>query len=463
MHLYALDANISRIRRDYDVIDSDNLHEEMSDESDHIEDFEDESNEIQPEGQHVEEAKDEPGAKFKDLIKTGNSNEGEGDANKSDSWSIEEIDDEDYNPSFLSYAAGDSGMSENNKMISNSWEKVEKSEEKLKDSKIEYIPSQSSEFQEINFWLDELNLEENHQQILNKKQISHPLANKNEVELEGSAFDEPEVKEEILVNNQRFENNFFNKKFEEDKAEMYYPVAEIKKEKKINPKHRQNKWSVYEPVFATKIHQLAGNEIPNEPLFKHFASQIKMSFVGMTEEEADKLMRIDETYPELSNQDVVLAKPGSVIKKCWRLKNLGTKQWPKDTRIVSVTDNLLFVPPRIIDHLKPGEMMDVGINIYIPESELGENNLKEYIMRLFCDELKCFGEPIIITCHIDTQLFDDTMSNQNEEDTDVPRVASEGPFVENYEIAKELYHTRKECFAKIVYDLQKAELYKNSV
>lgn len=220
---------------------------------------------------------------------------------------------------------------------------------------------------------------------------------------------------------------------------------------------------MYAPVFATKIHKLAGNEIPNEPLFKHFASQIKMSFVGMTEEEADKLMRIDETYPELSNQDVVLAKPGSVIKKCWRLKNLGTKQWPKDTRIVSVTDNLLFVPPRIIDHLKPGEMMDVGINIYIPESELGENNLKEYIMRLFCDELKCFGEPIIITCQIDTQLYNDTVAYQSEEDIEVPRVATEGPFVENYEIAKELYHTRKECFAKIVYDLQKAEVYKNSV
>ena len=220
---------------------------------------------------------------------------------------------------------------------------------------------------------------------------------------------------------------------------------------------------MFEPVFASKIHQLAGNEIPNEPLFKLFTSQLKMSFVGMSEEEADKLMRIDETYPELSNNDVILAKPGSVLKKCWRIKNLGSRQWPKDTRIVSVTDNLLFVPPKITNHLKSGEMMDIGINIYIPNSESGENNLKEYIMRLFCDELKCFGEPIIVTCHIDTNTFNEAQFMQDEEDIETPRVATEGTFVQNYEIAKELYYTRKEPFAKIVMDLQKAEVYKHSI
>lgn len=154
MHLYALDANISRIRRDYDVIDSDHLNDEVSDESDHIEDDQydqDDQDNIQPDYQHVEEAKNLEGKQFQDLIKTGNSNEGEGDAVKSDSGSIEEIDDDNYNPSFLSYAVEDSGMSENNKNVRNSQEGVGKSDEKPKGSEIDYAPRQNSEFQEINF------------------------------------------------------------------------------------------------------------------------------------------------------------------------------------------------------------------------------------------------------------------------------------------------------------------------
>lgn len=86
-----------------------------------------------------------------------------------------------------------------------------------------------------------MNLKQNNDEIYEKKQADHPLANRHEAEQEGSAFDEPEAKEEILVNNQRFENNFFNNKYEEDKQEMYKPVPEVKKEKKKDPKHRQNK------------------------------------------------------------------------------------------------------------------------------------------------------------------------------------------------------------------------------
>ncbi len=108
----------------------------------------------------------------------------------------------------------------------------------------------------------------------------------------------------------------------------------------------------------------------------------------MSEEEADRLMRIDEAHTELSNQDVILCKPGSVIRKCWRLKNLGSRQWPKDTRLVSVTDHLLFIGPQIHEYLKPGEVMDIGINIYVVPEEASENNIKEYILRLYSDELK---------------------------------------------------------------------------
>ena len=171
------------------------------------------------------------------------------------------------------------------------------------------------------------------------------------------------------------------------KLSINQPKEEVKKVPK-KALFREKHFSVYKPVFAKKIHKLAGNQLPKTSLFSSFASHLKTSIVGMTEQEADQLMRIDEGHSELSNQDVILAKPGCIIKKCWRLKNLGTRQWPKDTRIVSVTDDLLHVAPKITDYLKAGEMMDIGINIYIPKSENGENNIKEYIMRLYCQELK---------------------------------------------------------------------------
>mmetsp|Transcript_23573 Transcript_23573/g.23511 ORF Transcript_23573/g.23511 Transcript_23573/m.23511 type:complete len:118 (+) Transcript_23573:1309-1662(+) len=116
---------------------------------------------------------------------------------------------------------------------------------------------------------------------------------------------------------------------------------------------------------------------------KSFGSFLRSSIIGMNEVEADQLMRVDEQHPEFSNEDIIVAKPGSVLRKCWRIKNIGSKQWPKDTRLVSVTDGLFFIGPSIKEFLKPGEMMDLGINIYIAPEENGENNIKQYIVRLY--------------------------------------------------------------------------------
>ena len=71
-------------------------------------------------------------------------------------------------------------------------------------------------------------------------------------------------------------------------------------------------------------------------------------------------MRIDEEVIINSNMDVLLAKPGCVVKKVWKLKNLGMKKWPNDTRIVSVTDGLYFESPYLKTFASPGEIMDVA-------------------------------------------------------------------------------------------------------
>mmetsp|Transcript_34960 Transcript_34960/g.34637 ORF Transcript_34960/g.34637 Transcript_34960/m.34637 type:complete len:156 (+) Transcript_34960:943-1410(+) len=147
-------------------------------------------------------------------------------------------------------------------------------------------------------------------------------------------------------------------------------------------------YDVYESVFARRICKLATEELPRMSPLKTFGSFLKTSFVGMDEEEADQLLRVDEEIIEYSNEDIISVKPGSVVRKCWRVKNIGTRQWPQDTRLVSVTDNLFFIGPQIHQFLKPGEMMDLGINIYINPQEDGDNNIQEYIVRLYSKQYK---------------------------------------------------------------------------
>jgi hypothetical protein len=256
VHLYPLDSNISKMRRDYEVIDAEQIDDEISDESDHEEE-ESLQKESEPEIEHVEEVKDDSNSKFRDLIKTGNSDDGEDDReddkNNSDSDSIEEINAEDYNPSFLSFAVEENEESVEN---SNPSESIEQPKEKLdEDSKIFSMTSQNSEFVDIKSCLEQMkdaptdalkdapkdapkdyNIEQK------EMMIDHPLAFKHDNKNEGFDFPEPVVKEEIMVNNQNFENNFFNKKYEEDKEELFYPVADVKYDKKKkNPKHRQSK------------------------------------------------------------------------------------------------------------------------------------------------------------------------------------------------------------------------------
>jgi hypothetical protein len=248
------------MRRDYEVIDAEQIDDEISDESDHEEEEslqKDVDSDIEADIEHVEEVKDDSNSKFRDLIKTGNSDDGEddreGDKNESDSDSIEEINSDDYIPSFLSYAVEENGKSGVN---SNPSESIEQPKEKLdENSKIFSMTSQSSQFVDINSCLEQMkdapadalkdgpkDAPKDYNIAQKEMMIDHPLAFKNDNKNEGFDFAESVVKEEIMVNNQNFENNFFNKKVEEDKEELFYPVADVKYDiKKKNPKHRQSK------------------------------------------------------------------------------------------------------------------------------------------------------------------------------------------------------------------------------
>ena len=116
----------------------------------------------------------------------------------------------------------------------------------------------------------------------------------------------------------------------------------------------------------------------------------------MSEEELDNMTRIEEDEFELSNSDVILAKPDTVIRKTWRVTNTFNDVWPEDTKIVSVTEGLCFEAPKV-QLPSPGGKMDISVKIWIPGNAPKQDYVFQYIMRFYCSKLKCFGEPMIAT------------------------------------------------------------------
>lgn len=164
-----LDANISRVRTDYDIIDP----EKLEDDDDSIEDIEHYYEENDPsyssepndevEHHHVEERKGTESKELDKLIKTGASN----DEQASDVEESEESDYENHNPSFLQLNDEDQQEAQPEKVNKevHQEKEFEKSEngissenppeipdEKLQPegSDIPYYPSESSYLNEIN-------------------------------------------------------------------------------------------------------------------------------------------------------------------------------------------------------------------------------------------------------------------------------------------------------------------------
>ena len=138
-------------------------------------------------------------------------------------------------------------------------------------------------------------------------------------------------------------------------------------------------------------------------LFNSIAKKV----TAPTEEEKDRYTRIEQGILAYSNDDIMTARPGCLIRKVWRITNVSGSKFPSDTRIVSVTKGLQFEYPTIQPQkLGHGHSIDLSMKMYIPENEPLEPSIKQYILRLFCDEYQVFGEPIIFTVMFDIDGFE---------------------------------------------------------
>jgi hypothetical protein len=65
-----------------------------------------------------------------------------------------------------------------------------------------------------------------------------------------------------------------------------------------------------------------------------------------------------------------------------------------------------FVAPMILEKLKPGEKMILTVNYSIPDKEDSEKDVSQIYLQLNSKGFGDFGEKLILTYHVDDELFD---------------------------------------------------------
>lgn len=245
------------------------------------------------------------------LVKDGRSDSNISDNQESSDVDVEELDNQqanNCNPSFLAFG-------EDNRESSESLSEKDKNKSDIKGhsdvSKIVKNGDENEEDSASYSFLESIN--EGSKDCPKKNSAVKPL---DQIPLKNvDVFGQPDPEHvedpfekilkkrdqnEIQVNNQNFDNN------------VYGAPEEGKEEEKMSlqrhslVRFRQRDYSVFEPVFSKKINRVAGHELPRASPFSFIASKLRESVVGLSEEQADQLMRVDETDGELSNQDVVL-------------------------------------------------------------------------------------------------------------------------------------------------------------
>lgn len=124
-----------------------------------------------------------------------------------------------------------------------------------------------------------------------------------------------------------------------------------------------------------------------------------VNFIFGSPEKKFQIAQVDNTDEEKSQDYVVTCKPGKTTKKRWRIVNNSSICWPNKTKIKCQNDDVKVDIPKITTSLRPGEKMDVSINITINENEK-ENKVEVYVFRFWNKLYGFFGEPMFATVEI---------------------------------------------------------------
>ncbi|CAI2363520.1 unnamed protein product [Moneuplotes crassus] len=108
---------------------------------------------------------------------------------------------------------------------------------------------------------------------------------------------------------------------------------------------------------------------------------------------------IDDCEEEKSQEYVITAKPGQIIKKRWRLINNSNIRWPKNTTLKCQAKDAIVDLPEISKPLQPGQRMDISVNIHI-SPDISSNEVQVFIFRLHNRIYGYYGVALVATVEV---------------------------------------------------------------
>ena len=114
---------------------------------------------------------------------------------------------------------------------------------------------------------------------------------------------------------------------------------------------------------------------------------------------------------ELSNQELMLWKHGTIIVKTWEVENIGIDTWPKDTAIYPETSDIECKIPELKNRIDPGVKIKITIPIKVlyknlTKSEHFDNKIIEFKFFLFSPSKGIFGDSMRLYWTYDENEFD---------------------------------------------------------
>lgn len=166
-------------------------------------------------------------------------------------------------------------------------------------------------------------------------------------------------------------------------------------------------------MSIAKAQVVHGNNHKNVNILKKAIESVK--FVFECPDKRMKIAQVDNSDEEKSQDFVITCKPGKTTKKRWRIVNNSSIRWPKNVILECQQENAKVEMPKIDAQLRPGEKMDISVNITIDEN-ITDNIVQVYVFRLYSSFYGSFGEPLIATVEVIPEVAKNPISDLSQEE-----------------------------------------------
>lgn len=240
---------------------------------------------------------------------------------------------------------------------------------------------------------------ENQEEVIEVKHQQEEInfeENKNNSSQRNSSVQESNEEQELMEMNSSVEGELDKKDvLIQISAKNVYNDPEEEEKEEVN--HFEDKQRVSVSMSVAKADIVKDDHKARVNILQKAIESV--NFIFQNPDKRFKIAQVDNTEEEKSQDYVITCKPGKIAKKRWRVINNSSICWPKNSILYCQQEEAEVQLPKIPVSLKPGEKMDLSVNIKISEDET-KNTVKVYVFRLYSKLYGEFGEPLIATVEI---------------------------------------------------------------